>query len=304
MKNNRRRLIILSTLMAAVWFTLLGAYVHLTLRLLQMQKEWTGDILIGFIAASVMLFILIWCFFTIIVIVRRERKMVLFKEKMVHSVIHELKTPITTINLACQLLQDKTVPTDQEATDSYIEMISNESKSLEELVEEVLMVFRADKIPGRELHEVSVHELLHSMVNVHRLALEECGAKVNFDLQADCDTVMGESTHLGNALSNLIDNAIKYRNGDLVLSISTRNVNNMIEIRIVDNGIGIDSKDQILIFEPFSRVNSDNAQYVKGYGLGLSYVKYVTDYHKGTIKVESEKGKGATFVLSLPVKNQ
>ena len=303
MGKNRRRLILLSILMAVVWVTLLAVHVQLTFRLVSLNKGWGTDVRFGFLTVSLMLLILLCCFITIIIIVRRERQIVEFREKMVHSIIHELKTPITSINLACQLLQDPTVPKDAESTSTYIAMIDNESQTLRDLVEEVLSVFRTNQIPKKELREVSLHKLLHSVVDVHRLALEECGAKVYYDLLAENDKVLGDATHLGNAFSNLIDNAIKYRNGDLILNLSTRNVKNMIEVRVADNGIGIDKKDQKLVFEPFSRVNTDNANYVKGFGLGLSYVGFVVDYHQGSVKIESELGEGATFIVSLPILN-
>ena len=115
---------------------------------------------------------------------------------------------------------------------------------------------------------------------------------------------MGDRDHLLNGFSNLIDNAIKYRNGDLVITISTKNVGNVIEIQFADNGIGIDKANQSLIFEPFARVNTENKHYVKGYGLGLNYLSQIVKYHKGTIKLESELGNGARFFVYLPLKTK
>lgn len=269
-----------------------------------LAKNYSWDMSIGVILLFVLLAAILACFIEIFVLIIKESKARKMRSNLMNHIIHEFKTPITTISLTCQLLRDKSVPKDQETVDYYLSMVDGESKALQNLVEEVLMVFRSEKLPQRELREISVHEMLHSVVEVHRISLNECNAQVFFDLQAEMDEVMGDSVHLFNAFSNLVDNAIKYRNGNLVLQINTRNVNNNIEIRIIDNGIGIDAKDQKSIFEPFSRVNTDNASYVKGFGLGLSYVKYVADYHNGSIKVDSELGKGATFLLSLPVKNK
>jgi two-component system phosphate regulon sensor histidine kinase PhoR len=151
---------------------------------------------------------------------------------------------------------------------------------------------------------VYVHKLLKTVLEVHRLPLNECHGEVVFDLLANRDVVLGDLPHLANAFSNLIDNAIKYRKDNLVITISTRNVGDNLEIRFSDNGIGISRSDQKLIFEPFTRVNTDNEHYVKGYGLGLNYVMHVVEYHKGTIKLESELGKGSTFIVSLPLKGR
>ena len=263
-------------------------------------KQW--DIIAGFVIFVLMMLIMLCCFIGIISIVIRQRKVNEFRERMVYSITHELKTPLTTINLASQLLQDNTVQKDQETTESYLKMITAETISLRDLVEEVLSVYREDMAPVKEKHDVSIHELLRNVVNVHQLALNECHATVSLELNAERDVVRGVQTHLFNAFSNLIDNAIKYRNGDLKLLIATRNVGNMLEISVSDNGIGIEKKYQKLIFEPFARVNTDNAQYVKGYGIGLSYVGFVVNYHNGTIKVESELHKGANFIVYLPIK--
>ena len=232
----------------------------------------------------------------------RESKAVRLRSNVTNHIIHELKTPITTISLACQLLRDPSIEKDEETVNYYLSMIDGESKALQGLVEEVLTVFRSEKLPQRELREISIHELLREVVDVHKLSLDECHAQVQLELEAQRDVIMGDWIHLFNAVSNLVDNAIKYRKDDLMLRVATRNVGNRIEVRVEDNGIGIDEKDQKLVFEPFSRVNTDNANYVKGFGLGLSYVKFVVQYHHGSIKLESELGKGATFLLSLPLK--
>ena len=267
-----------------------------------LHRQFSWDVYMGTLLLIVLLAVVLLCFILVIALISKESRVVRMRSKVMNHIIHELKTPITTISLATQLLRDKSVDKDSETADSYLSMIDGESKSLQGLVEEVLMLVRSEKLPKRERREISVHELLREVVDVHRLLLNECQAEVVFDLQAERDVILGDRMHLFNAFSNLVDNAIKYRNGALVLQVQTRNDKNTIEIRIADNGIGIDEKDQKWIFEPFSRINTDNPNYVKGFGLGLSYVKYVADYHYGKIKVESKMGKGATFILSLPLR--
>ena len=308
MKLRKKALIFFSTLMGVVWVLLLIAQMHLYRRVLQNESLVTvhhssWDIYLGMVLLAVMLVVILVCFVAIIIMITRESKAVRLRTNVTNHIIHELKTPITTINLTTQLLRDESVQKDPEATDSYLNIIEGESNSLKTLVDEVLTVFRTEQLPVRDMHEISMHELLQTVVKVHQLALEECKAEVHFDLGAENDVVLGDRIHLINAMSNLIDNAIKYRNGDLVINVTTRNVGNMIEIRIQDNGIGISKEDQKQIFEPFSRINTDNAHYVKGYGLGLSYVRFViVKHHGGVIKVDSELGEGSTFIVSLPTK--
>lgn len=267
-----------------------------------LEQHYSWDMLVGIVLLFVLLAAILICFITIIILIIRQTKSNKMRANIMNHIIHEFKTPITTISLATQLLQDESVKKDPEATKSYLNMVDAEAQSLQTLVEEVLTVFRAEQLPPRKLQSVSLHALLQDVVKVHQLVLKEHKAEVHFNLQAESDTVMADRIHLMNAFSNLIDNAIKYCDGHLILTISTQNVGKSVEIRFKDNGIGISKENQSMIFEPFARVNVDNAKYVKGYGLGLSYVRYVVRYHGGKIKVESELGKGATFIVSLPTK--
>lgn len=272
-------------------------YIHFP----NLAQRFHWDIIIAFLAIILLLLALLYCFIAFGSIVMRQRKINEFRTVMLHSVTHELKTPLTTINLASQLLLDKTV--DQEALkpDTYLHIISEESDSMLKMIDEVLTTFRVDQVPQTDMVEVEIHEMLKSVVAYHKIRLDQCGAKVNFDFQASHDVVLGDHVHLSNSISNLIDNAIKYSKGDLVINIGTRNVGNTIEISVQDNGIGIDKSNHQLIFEPFARPNSDT-HYVKGYGLGLNYVNKIVKIHKGSIKVKSELGNGATFFVTLPLK--
>ena len=181
-------------------------------------------------------------------------------------------------------------------------MISDETSSMLTMIDEVLTIFRSRKMPRKDLEDVEIHSLLKNVIESQKLRLDECKAKVHFDFQAERDLILGDPIHLSNGFSNLVDNAIKYRDGDLVIDISTRVVGRKIEIRFSDNGIGIAEENQQLIFEPFTRVNVDNKHYIKGYGLGLNYFLQIIKYHKGSIKVESELSKGTTFFVYLPLK--
>lgn len=267
----------------------------------ELEKRFHWDVMTSCIIIIILLVLILYCFISSIFLILRQRKINDFREKMVHNIIHELKTPLTTIDLASQFLLDDSVEKDNTEKQSYIKMISDETKSMQDLVDEVLVMFRSNKVL-RECVEVPIHKLLPTVVEVHKLSLDECHGKVVLDFQAKDDVIMGDLPHLANAFSNLIDNAIKYRKGELLITISTRNVGDNIEVSFADNGIGIAPSDQKVIFEPFVRVNIDNEHYVKGYGLGLNYVLHVVEYHKGTIRIESELNHGATFVITLPLK--
>ena len=267
-----------------------------------LDNHFRWDIFVAYVTIILLLLSLLYCFIVFIIIIIRQRKLNEYRNNMLNNITHELKTPITTISLAMQMLQDQSVQKDENSTHEYLNMISEESDSLLNMIDEVLTIFRSEKMPSKILKEVEIHALIKQAINNYQLQLDQCNAKVDFDFRAERDVVMGNSGHLLNGISNLIDNAIKYRNGDLVITISTVNVGNTIEIRFKDNGIGIDKSDQQLVFEPFARVNTSNEHYVKGYGLGLNYLSQIVNYHRGTIKVESELGKGATFIVSLPLK--
>lgn len=287
-------------LLGTVWCILLIALIYQATNVFANQTEWST--VTSYVVLAVLVIMLLFCFVTFYLGIRRQYKINKFRENMVHNMVHELKTPLTTIDLASQFLQDKSVPKNEATMDSYLRMISDESKSVRDLVDQLLTVFSAQKPTDNNKTDVFINRLLKTVANIHQLALAECHGVINFDLQAEKDVVFGNLTHLSNTFSNLIDNAIKYRDGDLVLTISTRNEGNTIKIAFADNGLGIEKSNLQLIFEPFARFNTDNKHYVKGYGLGLDYVNNVVKHHKGTITVESELHQGSTFVVTLPLK--
>lgn len=287
-------------LLGAVWSILLIALIHQATVIFSTQTVWS--IVTSYVVLAVLVIMLLFCFVRFFLGIRRQYKINEFRENMVHNMVHELKTPLTTIDLASQFLQDKSVAKDEATVDSYLRMISDESKSVRDLVDKMLTVFSSENITDEEKTDVFINRLLKTVANIHQLALADCHGVINFDLQAERDVVFGDLTHLSNAFSNLIDNAIKYRKGNLVLNISTHNEGNSIKIEFADNGIGIEKSNLQLIFEPFARFNTDNLHYVKGYGLGLDYVNHVVKNHKGTISVDSELHQGSTFVVTLPLK--
>lgn len=282
-----------------------GAHLEtILLHFPSLVKKFRREMISGYLVIILLLLLLLCCFINFFYIILKQRKINIFREKMVHFIIHELKTPLTTINLSTQLLKDDTVVTDEAAKNSYLDIIAEETHVLKSLVDEVLTVFRNENMTIADMNEVAMHNLLKEVCKVHAPQLKECEAEVVFNFSAEHDTVLGNYTHLFNAFSNLVDNAIKYRKGKLELTFTTQDLGNVIEISLADNGIGISNDNLPLIFEPFSRFNTDDAHYVKGFGLGLNYVKHIVEYHKGTVKVESQLGKGTVFIVTLPLKNK
>lgn len=299
-KSNRHYLWF-ALLLGAVWALLFFALLHQAKEVFAYQTKWS--IIASYMTLAVLVILLLFCFIRFFLGIRRQYKINEFRENMIHNMVHELKTPLTTIDLASQFLQDTSVVKDEATTKSYLRMISDESKSVRDLVDQMLTVFSMEKQPDENMTDVYINRLLKTVANIHQLSLDECHGVINFDLQAEHDVVFGNLTHLSNAFSNLIDNAIKYRRKeDLVLTISTQNSGNNIKILFADNGMGIDKANLSLIFEPFARFNTDNEHYVKGYGLGLDYVNKVVTHHNGTIAVESVVQQGTTFVVTLPLK--
>ncbi len=268
-----------------------------------LERKFRIEMILGYSFLVVVLVLILCCFISLFYGIIKQKKINIFREKMVHFITHELKTPLTTIGLATQLLRDNTVQKNAESMDFYLNMIAEEVKSLQRLVDDELTIFRSEGIPKREMADVSIHQVLESVLNTFKLSLEEINAKVDIDLQAKQDVVVGDYYNLHNAFSNLVDNAIKYRSDQLKLTITTVNKDNNIVICVADNGIGIEESNIPLIFESFSRFNTDNEHYVKGFGLGLDYVKHIVEYHKGSIRVESEYEVGAKFYITIPIKN-
>ena len=267
-------------------------------------RKFRRETILGYSVIIALLILLLCCFINFFYIILKQRKLFLFREKMAHFITHEVKTPLTTINLSAQLLKDDSVVTDETTKKEYLDVITEETKVLESLVDEVLTVFRLESVPEVETADVAMHRLLNEVCKILGPKLDECEAEVHCEFHADRDVVAGNYTHLFNAFSNLVDNAVKYRNGHLRLAVCTRNVDNGIEISVADNGIGISEENLQMVFEPFTRFNTDNTHYVKGFGVGLNYVKHIIEHHKGTIAVESQLGIGTKFIVTLPLKNK
>lgn len=249
--------------------------------------------------------IIITAFYITIRTLLRQKKLSEIKNDFINNMTHEFKTPISTISLAVDTLKNEKVRQNSEQMNYFSNIIKEENKRMEKHVEKILQAALADR-KGLKLHFVTVHvhEVIRNILDNFKLQLEEKHGKVDIQLKAATDSIQADEVHFNNIISNLIDNAIKYSKKDaktLKLKIATFNKDKSIFIRIEDNGIGMSRETVKRIFEKFYRAHTGNVHDVKGFGLGLSYVKTIVDDHHGKIKAESTLGKGTAFTIELPV---
>ena len=249
------------------------------------------------------LILLITFIFTIVIIFRQKRYTEI-KNDFINNMTHELKTPIASISLAAQMLNDNSVSKSGGGGGGGGFFINDESKRLRFLVEKVLQMSMFDnKNAVFKKKELDLNEVVESIANSFTLRVEHTGGKIYTEIGAIDSTIYVDEMHFQNVIFNLMDNAVKYRNPDAPLDIymKTWNDNERLYLSIRDTGIGIKRENLKKIFEKFYRVHTGNRHDAKGFGLGLAYVKKIVDLHKGEIHVESEYGKGTCFTISLPV---
>lgn len=254
-----------------------------------------------FALTGLMLAIIAWGFFTAVIGAARNKRIDRIRRDLMNNLTHELKTPISTIGLASEALKDPDMQKDADGFNYYIGLINEENKRLGMLVENVLQASLAESGKMQLFKQtLNVHDLIREVVKNVAIQVRKHGGKVELELEAEEPLVHADRVHLSNVVFNLVDNAIKYADGDLVLSISSAQTTDGVELRFKDNGIGIAKEHLGKVFDRLYRVPTGNVHDVKGFGLGLSYVKTVIDRHQGSIRVESETGKGSTFIMVLP----
>ena len=254
---------------------------------------------IFFISIS-LITIVIGTFFYSIKIINNQKKITQIKSDFINNMTHELKTPIATIGLACEALKDKDIELNKPMKDKFLSTITNENERLGKLVETVLQNTISDKgTPELKLEIFNIEEIIEKAMKSIQLSFDKKEGSIETDFMALNKIVEADKLHITNVIYNLLDNSLKYSENKPLVKISTRDVIGGLVIRIKDNGIGIAKDNQEKIFEKLFRVPTGNIHNVKGFGLGLSYVKSIMELHQGSIKVESKLGHGSTFLISL-----
>lgn len=273
-----------------IHFPDVNSYIFSSVRFMIPSIVFTGVLLITFI-------------FTIFVIFRQKRYTEI-KNDFINNMTHELKTPIASISLAAQMLNDESVAKGPQMMKHLSGIIADESKRLRFLVEKVLQMSMFDKKKAVfKKKQLDLNEMIESIAGTFTLRVEHTGGKIYTDIEAVDSAIYVDEVHFQNAITNLIDNAVKYRKQDAPLDIyiKTWNDNEHIYLSIRDTGLGIKKENLKKIFEKFYRVHTGNRHDAKGFGLGLAYVKKIIDLHEGDIKVESDFGKGTKFTITLPL---
>ena len=256
------------------------------------------------LALSILLtLIILACFSYVIYVVFRQKRLSDIKNDFVNNMTHEFKTPIATISLASDSIMSPMVINVPEKIRRFADIIKQENRRMLSQVEKVLQMALLDKHDFQlTLKELNIHEIIDQTVANINLQLQQREGIITKELNALNHTIMGDPIHMTNIIYNLLDNANKYSPDKPDIKVVTRNLGSFIEIRISDKGIGMNRDVQKMIFEKFYRVPTGNVHNVKGFGLGLSYVKAMTIEHSGKVEVESDLGKGSTFILTFPLK--
>lgn len=249
-----------------------------------------------------LLLILLGSFGYTLQLILKQKKVSEMKTDFINNMTHEFKTPVATIMIASEALKDEELSGGRAQIERLATIIYDENIRLGNHIERVLHLAKVDKEDFKlENRAIELNTLIAAVADSMSLQLEKQKAKIQLDLQAKNDVVFADELHLSNVLFNLIDNALKYCDGEAKIKISTQNLGKHVVCIVKDNGLGM-SKDQIdKIFDQFYRIPTGNVHNVKGFGLGLSYVNTIVRLLKGQIKVKSEKHKGSTFEISIPL---
>ncbi len=263
---------------------------------------------------SLLLRIIISILFTLIIIAAfyltvrtmlRQKKLGEIKNDFINNMTHEFKTPIATISLAVDAMRNDKVIDDRQKIDYFSGIIKEENLRMNRQVETILKASQLEKQEANlNLRPVHVHEIIKEVVDTFSLQLEDKKGKIELQLKAQNDLINADEVHFSNLVNNLVDNAVKYAKDNIppVIKLSTQSNGKRFTFRIEDNGIGMNRDTVKRIFERFYRAHTGNVHNVKGFGLGLSYVKTMVEAHAGDIKAESTLGKGSAFTVELPLK--
>jgi two-component system, OmpR family, phosphate regulon sensor histidine kinase PhoR len=266
------------------------------------EKQFLLTELWGILMISIILIIVIVSSFTYtITTIFRQKKLSEMKNDFINNMTHEFKTPISTISLACETLNDHDIVKSPEFMESYINIILEENKRLAGMAEKILQTAVIEKGQLKMKREqINLHEVIADVIKNIRIQVEIKDGLIRRYFRAENPVISGDHVHLTNLVYNLLDNANKYSPRKPVITVRTENTSSGILLTIEDHGIGISKSEQKKIFDKLYRVPTGNIHEVRGFGLGLSYVKAIVEEHKGKINLESEVNKGTTFKIFLP----
>ena len=273
-----------------VHFPTMNSYIYSSVRFMIPSIIFTLVLLITFIITLILVF--------------RQKRYSEVKNDFINNMTHELKTPIASISLAAQMMNDDSVTKSEQMTKHLGTVINDEAKRLRFLVEKVLQMSMFDRQDTTfKKKELDLNEMVESIANNFSLRVEHTGGKIYTQIEAVDSAMFVDEVHFQNVINNLLDNAVKYRKPDspIDIFIKTWNDGDHLYLSIRDTGIGIKKENLKKVFEKFYRVPRGNVHDVKGFGLGLAYVKNIVALHQGEIRVDSELGKGTTFTIKLPV---
>lgn len=251
--------------------------------------------------STAVLMIVIFFFVYTLFVILKQRRLSEIQKDFINNMTHEFKTPISTIAISTEVLKDPSIVHTPERLLNYATIIQNENHRLKQQVERVLQMARLEKEDiGLKKEEIDIHELIQDAVKNISVALQAKGGKIEMELNATHSKVLVDKLHFTNVFYNLLDNAIKYNQRDPHIIIRTNDDDKNLVVSVTDNGIGIRSEDQKKVFHKFFRVSTGNIHDVKGFGLGLNYVKLMVEMHKGKVNLESELNQGSTFTIGIP----
>ena len=241
-------------------------------------------------------------FFMSLRTLRTQRRLDQMKTEFINNMTHEIKTPLATIGLACEMLRDETVSQDAATRSNFLGIIADENQRMRVLVETILQSAKmANKNFAINPKEVDINTLVKHVLQSFKLTISNLGGNIETHLDADPSVLEADELHLTNLVYNLVDNAIKYSTDAPRIVVSTSCEEGEIKLSVRDHGIGIAKENQKRVFEKFYRVSTGNVHNVKGFGIGLNYVAQVVRLHHGHIALDSELGQGSTFTVTLPM---
>ena len=253
--------------------------------------------------SSILLLVIVLFFTYVINIILRQKRLSEIKTDFINNMTHELKTPISTIALSSEVLMNPKIVDQPERLKNYASIIQRENLRMQRQVEKVLQIASLEKEKvDLNIKTLDFHSIISEVAVNFAPLLEQNKGEITLTLKAKKSIVEGDETHLSNIITNLVDNAIKYCNSLPKIEIKTRNSKDFLNIEIVDNGIGISTETSKLIFDRFYRVPAGNVHNVKGFGLGLHYVKLMLEEHNGSISVKSKIDEGSTLCIKIPIK--